>query len=159
MAQLALEAAETEHRVAQVEYQRAKARLDRRTIHSPVDGVVVDVDMSRGEYVHEQATVMRIAEIHPLNVEVFVPVRRYGTIAVGTSADVMPEPPIGGTYRAAATVLDLVFDPASRTFGVRLELPNPDYVLPAGLRCTVRFPKSTGTKEKADADLDLSLTE
>jgi len=158
LAQLALEAAETEHSVAQVEYQRAKARLDRRTIHSPVDGAVVDVDMSPGEYVHEQATLMRIAEIHPLNVEVFVPVRRYGTIGAGTSAEVMPEPPIGGTYQAAVTVVDHVFDPASRTFGVRLELPNQDYALPAGLRCTVRFPKSTQTKEKADADLDLSLT-
>ena len=32
-----------------------------------------------------------------------------------------------------------VIDPASNTFGVRLELPNPDYRLPSGLKCTVRF--------------------
>ena len=30
---------------------------------------------------------------------------------------------------------------ASGTFGVRLELPNPDFKLPAGLKCTVRFTK------------------
>ena len=32
-----------------------------------------------------------------------------------------------------------MIDPASNTFGVRLELPNPDYRLPSGLKCTVRF--------------------
>jgi hypothetical protein len=37
------------------------------------------------------------------------------------------------------TVVDRVFDAASSTFGVRLELPNPDYSLPAGLRCRIRF--------------------
>jgi hypothetical protein len=38
-------------------------------------------------------------------------------------------------------VVDPVIDAASGTFGVRLELPNSDYRLPAGLRCKVRFPR------------------
>jgi hypothetical protein len=37
------------------------------------------------------------------------------------------------------TVVDRVVDAASSTFGVRLELANPDYRLPAGLKCRVRF--------------------
>jgi membrane fusion protein (multidrug efflux system) len=40
----------------------------------------------------------------------------------------------------AVTVVDKVFDAASATIGVRLELPNPDYSLPARLKCQVRFP-------------------
>ena len=36
---------------------------------------------------------------------------------------------------------DRVVDAASGTFGVRLELPNPGYRLPAGLKCKVRFPR------------------
>jgi hypothetical protein len=32
-----------------------------------------------------------------------------------------------------------VVDAASGTLGVRLELPNPGYRLPAGLKCKVRF--------------------
>jgi hypothetical protein len=32
-----------------------------------------------------------------------------------------------------------VFDTASSTFVVRLDLPNPSYALPAGLRCRIRF--------------------
>jgi len=154
LADLALEAANTQHRLNEVEYQRARAHLDRRSIRSPVDGVIVDVMLSPGEYVHEQAPLMSIAEIDPLNVEVFIPVVKYGTISTGMIAEVRPEEPIGGSYPARVTVVDNVFDPASRTFGVRLELPNPDHTLPAGLRCTVQFQQDG--EPRIDRDLDLS---
>jgi hypothetical protein len=36
--------------------------------------------------------------------------------------------------------VDRVVDAASGTFGVRLQLPNPGYRLPAGLKCEIRFP-------------------
>jgi len=85
------------------------------------------------------ASVMTIAEIDPLNVEVFVPVESYGEIIAGTEATVRPEAPVGGSYRAVVAVSDKVFDAASRTFGVRLVLQNPDFELPAGTRCTVKF--------------------
>jgi RND family efflux transporter MFP subunit len=157
LAALTLESTEMEKRMAAVEYQRAQARLDRRSIRSPVDGVVVEVTMLPGEYVHEQTPLMTIAEIDPLYIECFVPVLRYGTVSPGMLAEVKPEPPVGGTYSAQVTVVDSVFDPASRTFGVLLELPNPDYMLPAGLRCSVRFVNTASTKP--DGDLERSVTE
>ena len=46
---------------------------------------------------------------------------------------------VGGEYEAVVKVVDNVFDPASRTFGVRLNLDNSDYSLPAGLRCQLKF--------------------
>ncbi|HSS66370.1 MAG TPA: efflux RND transporter periplasmic adaptor subunit, partial [Gammaproteobacteria bacterium] len=159
LAQLSLEKAELEHQIAQVEHSRAKALLDRYQIRSPVDGVVVEVTMFPGEYAYEQAAVMTIAEIDPLNVEVFVPVDRYGTIAVDMTAQVRPREPVGGNYRARVSIVDRVFDAASGTFGVRLELPNPDYALPAGLRCRVQFQgaAASGERQPADADLNLSV--
>jgi RND family efflux transporter MFP subunit len=140
LASLTVEAATAENKIAQVEYQRAQENLRRRTILSPLDAVVVDVALSPGEYVHEQAPLMTLASVDPLYVEVFVPVSHFGKITKGMRAEVVPEEPVGGSYMAEVTVVDQVFDPASRTFGVRLQLPNPDYRLPAGLRCKVRFP-------------------
>ena len=52
---------------------------------------------------------------------------------------VLPEAPVGGSYTATVTVVDRVFEAASGTVGVRLELPNPDLRLPAGIHCRVRF--------------------
>jgi len=54
-------------------------------------------------------------------------------------AEVYPEDPVGGRYDATVDVVDRVFDAASGTIGVRLNLRNPDYALPAGLKCQVRF--------------------
>lgn len=139
LAELAMDSARLERRMAMIERDRAQAQLDRRTIKSPVDGVVVDVVMSPGEYVHEQSTLMALAALDPLYVQVYMPVARFGEVEVGSTAIVQPEAPIGGEYPATVTVVDRVFDAASRTFGVRLELPNPDFALPGGARCTVVF--------------------
>ena len=83
---------------------------------------------------------MKLAQLDPLRVEVFAPVTLLGKITVGMEAQVFPEKPVGGTYKATVTVADKVVDAASGTFGVRLELPNKDYVVPAGLKCRVNFP-------------------
>jgi membrane fusion protein (multidrug efflux system) len=136
---LALAKAELEHQMAQVDLEQARARFDRHSIRSPIDGVVSGVTIRPGEYVYEQTPLMTITQIDPLYVKVFVPVRHYRQVLVGTSAEVVPEEPIGGVYKAKVTVVDRVFDTASSTFGVRLELPNPGYALPAGMRCRIRF--------------------
>ena len=62
-------------------------------------------------------------------------------MAVGMQAEVMPEAPVSGVYTARVKVVDPVIGAASGTLGVRLELPNADYRLPAGLKCKVRFPR------------------
>jgi RND family efflux transporter MFP subunit len=139
LAEFALAKAELDHKMAQIDMMQAQTRLDRRSIRSPVDGVIADVTIRPGEYVYEQTPLMTIAEIDPLYVKVFPPVRHYRQIRVGTNAEVVPEDPIGGRYKAQVTVVDRVFDTASSTFGVRLELPNPNYSLPAGMRCRIRF--------------------
>jgi plasmid stabilization system protein ParE len=46
----------------------------------------------------------------------------------------------GRRYTARVIVVDRVVDVASSTFGVRLELPNRDYRLPAGLKCRINLP-------------------
>lgn len=140
LADIQLERAIVEHEISQIEYRQTANLLDRRSIRSPVDGVIVDITMAPGEFVHEQAMIMTIAELDPLYVEMFLPVTTYGSIEAGMMARVEPEAPIGGVYDAAVAVVDNVFDAASRTYRVRLLLPNQDYAIPAGLRCTVTFP-------------------
>jgi membrane fusion protein (multidrug efflux system) len=114
------------------------AKLEMKIIRSPVDGVVVKIDLSAGEYVGEKQ-IMTIAQIDPLNVEVVVPVSEYGTIKKGMLAEVRPESPVGGVYTGKVTIVDRVVNAASGSFGVRVELRNPNLAIPSGLRCNVRF--------------------
>ena len=140
VAEAELREAESNVRLAQLDVARSAALLKLRTIRSPIDGVVVERTLGPGEYAFDQAHMLTVAQIDPLIVEVFVPLKEFGKIQVGMPAEVIPEQPVGGIYRATVTVVDKVFDAASATIGVRLELPNHDYSLPAGLKCQVRFP-------------------
>ena len=72
-------------------------------------------------------------------VEVIVPVSVFGKIRVGQKAIIQPESPMVGNYPAEVAIVDRVADAASGTFRVALDLPNPDYSLPSGLKCMVQF--------------------
>lgn len=129
---------ETELRVSELQLQEAKEKLELRTIRCTVEGVVVERLRSPGDYVGEDP-ILKIARINPLYVEVVVPAEKFGTIRKGMVATVKPEIPISGKFVAHVIIVDMVIDAASGTFGVRLVMPNPDYRLPAGLKCKVIF--------------------
>lgn len=126
------------HRLRQLELRKAEQVLNQKTVTSPISGVVVQRLRAPGEYVEDQP-ILQIAQLHPLKVEAIVPMALFGQIRPGMQGEVMPETVSNGAYRATVTVVDRMGNAASGTFGVRLELPNPDYVLPAGQRCGVRF--------------------
>ena len=138
LAELALNEALEAKRLAELEYKRSVEVVKRMSIRSPVNGVVVERYLHQGEYI-EDKPVMKLAQIDPLHVEVIMPVSTLGSVKVGMQAQVKPEAPVGGVYKAKVTIVDKVVDAASGTFGVRLELPNPDYKLPPGLKCKVLF--------------------
>jgi membrane fusion protein (multidrug efflux system) len=130
---------ETESRLLKLAIKEVEERLKLRTLSSPIDGVVVKRHLTAGEYVQEEP-ILALAQLHPLQVEVIVPVRLYGKIRAGTSARIEWEGGLSSPRQATVTVVDPVVDAASGTIGVRLEIPNPDYKLPAGTQCSVTFP-------------------
>jgi RND family efflux transporter MFP subunit len=143
MAEQDLRIAELNAQVAQLEVNQSRAVVELRVLRAPFDGIVTEVLLHPGEYRNDQSPILTLAQVDPLRVEVFVPTRFYDQIRNEASAVIEPEAPIGGTYTATVTVVDRVLDAASGTFGVRLKMPNPEHLLPAGLRCKVRFPVTT----------------
>jgi len=139
VAEQQLKEAELNREVAYLEIRRAEEVLKQRTLRSPIDGVVVERLLVPGEYRNEQSPILTLAQIDPLWVEVYVSTSYYGQIRTGSKAEIRPEQPVGGVYTAVVTVVDRVLDAASGTFGVRLALPNPDLLLPAGIACKVLF--------------------
>lgn len=134
-----LKQARMNQRLAKLEHKRSIALLERRRITSPIDGVVVERLLYKGEYVHQEAHIVTIAQIDPLHVEAFIPTKYFFLVKKGMKASVKPKGPVRGRLAATVIVVDQVFDAASGTFGVRLRLPNPKNKMPAGLRCEVTF--------------------
>lgn len=147
-----LREARDNRRVAQLEHLRAIEVLRQRVLVSPINGIVVERLMHPGE-VSElgRKPILKLAEVGTLNVEVILPTEAYRQVAKGDTVTVRPQAPIGGEFSARVAVVDRVLDAASGTFGVRLELPNEDRKLPAGLRCRADFEKVTtkGTSRAA----------
>jgi RND family efflux transporter MFP subunit len=126
--------------ITKLELKQALAVLEKRTIRSTVEGVVVERFLSPGERVDDQP-ILKLAQLNPLNVEVIAPVSLWGSIEEGMRAEVRPESPVEGVYTGHVKIVDNVIDASSGTFGIRVELSNPNYALPSGLKCQVRFLK------------------
>ena len=138
MAKARLQKAKENRELARLDLERARAMLNQRTIKSPISGIVVSRFVSPGEFVEGQP-LLRVAQMNPLRVEVILPGEMFDKIKPGMKADVIPDLASNNRYSSTVAIVDRVIDPASGTFGVRLELPNPDYRLPSGLKCKVRF--------------------
>lgn len=137
---IAVRRGEMDQRTAELEAARTEATLALRLIRSPFDGVVTEIKLMPGEFIHEQATIMSLAQIDPLNVDLVVQAEHYGMVRTGMTADLTLAAPINRTVAATVDAIDPVIDAASDTFRVRLTLPNPGNTIPAGVRCTVRLP-------------------
>lgn len=134
-----LQAARLDLEIAKLEAERAAAILERKVLRTPISGVVVERLLSAGEYQAGETKIATIAKVDVLHVEAIAPIDYYNRLSVGDFVTIRPEQPVGGAYKARITVIDQVLDAATGTFGFRMELPNKDNILPAGLRCTVDF--------------------
>jgi RND family efflux transporter MFP subunit len=151
VAQADLMDAEENQQLARLDYQHQVDLLNLRTLRSPFDGVVMDRMLNPGDltqYGTETKPILKIAQIDPLRVEVVLPLDYYRKLKVGMTGDVVPER-LGGRYPARVKVIDKVFDAASGTFGVRLELPNHSHAIPGGIRCQVDFPELPAPERRA----------
>lgn len=126
--------------IARLEAVRARAALQRRKIVSPIDGAITEKYKSVGEYVADEP-VFQIAKLDPLRIEVVVPLDYLNTIKSGMTASIqlMVEGFENRDYQAEVRRIDPVADAASGTYGVWLELPNPDLTIPSGVRCQIGF--------------------
>lgn len=134
-----LQQAQDRKRQADLEYKRAQADLQKRTIVSPISGIVVERFKQPGEHIDFEP-VLKIAHLDPLKVEVYAPSSLFGSIKEGMKANVVPD--FGGNSKALSAdviLVDQVIDGPSNTFGIRLSIPNPDNKIPSGLKCKVSF--------------------
>jgi membrane fusion protein, multidrug efflux system len=137
---IAIRKAESDLEVAKLESARSDAQLNLKIIRSPVNGIVTELKLAPGEFIYEQTPIMTVAEMDPLTVDLVVPSERLRSVKLGMIGQLHLLAPVDRTFPAQVDAIDQVIDPASDTFRIRLALPNPGYVIPAGIRCSVKLP-------------------
>lgn len=156
-AKLELRRARQSRKRAEHELVRAIEVLNRRTIRSPIDGIVIERVASPGEGISEEEVILKLAQIDPLNVELIVPAVEFGRLRTGMRLAVRLGQPVNDVYNAEVVIVDPVIDASSETFGVRALLPNPDLRLPAGLACAAEI--IAGDDQPAAAGLNTTAVD
>lgn len=149
----AINQANEQHRIRELELERAKALLEQRTVRSPVTGVVQRNLKYIGEYVDEEP-IVRIVSLDPLYVETMVPIQHFGQIKPGMLAEVYPELDAQNPRQAKVIAIDPVGDVGSSAFGVQLEMANAGNTLPGGIKCDLKFTEAYVADNDAEVSPD-----
>ena len=148
-ARLAVERSKASVSLAGQERETAKARIasldariDLKTLKSPIKGYVQALEAGEGEVggIDQQQHAMVVVQNDPLKVDVNIPVREVRRLKVGQTLQVRYTDEDNAPWQNATVKVMLpVADRGSQTRGIELELPNPNNK-PAGLRVEVKLP-------------------
>jgi RND family efflux transporter MFP subunit len=139
LAKIGLQQALTDQQVREKELALAEAELERKTLTSPVDGLILEISRKQGEYAERNDPVLKLGVLDPLRIRAFPDVAFYGKLSSDDLVKVRPYAPFEGDLEAKIIHVSPLVDPASRTFLIEAQLPNPGNRLPAGHRCLIDF--------------------
>ena len=110
------------------EVGRLRLLIEKSQVHSPFEGVVERRHVEVGQWIKQGDPVAEIVQLHPLFVRVYVPEAVISKIKVGDPATVTFDA-LGGDAAAVTGKIEQILpnaDASSRTFPVKILLPNPD---------------------------------
>ncbi|NMG64979.1 efflux RND transporter periplasmic adaptor subunit [Azoarcus indigens] len=134
-----LQAAEARLRQARAEAATANNQAGYTTLEADADGVITSVTAEAGQVVAAGQAVMRLARPGEREVEIYLPESRVGGVAPGAEVEVRswisPERRYAGTVREVAPAADA----ATRTYALRVSVPQADDALKLGSTASVAF--------------------
>ncbi len=137
----AVETAEVDANAADLAVREAQLNLDRRTIRSPIEGLVGIVTANVGDFVTNQSPIVTIDDRSRIIIEFFVPERFATAIKIGAPISAVSVARPGEQFSGEVSAIDNRVDVTSRTLQVRAEIANDDDQLRAGMafKVSMRF--------------------
>ena len=149
-----LEAAQAQNDLANAQFEQAKARLEElkitlqnTIIASPVDGFVSKRFSDPGAFVGPNSPVVAVVDIRTERMVANLVEKDMKRVPAGTSAAVEVDAFPGEKFAGRVSRVAPVFDPATRTAEMEIEIPNSSYRLKPGMYSRV----SLTVDSKADA--------
>lgn len=143
VAQAAVRQAEAQVRVLQVQ-------LDKATLRSPLDGVVLHQDLRPGEVAAPAATILTLADLSEVTLQVYVPENRIGQVRLGQAVRVTVDSFPGRAF--SGSVMRIGDEPEytprnvataegrlNTFYIVEIRLPNPEGLLKPGMPADAAF--------------------
>ncbi len=138
--------------LAQAQFQQASSRLDElkitlanTSILSPVDGFVSKRALDPGAFVGTNSPVASVVDIRSVRLVANLVEKDARRVSAGTPAVVEVDAYPGEQFRGSVSRVAPVFDPATRTAEMEIEVPNPGYRLKPGMYARVNLTVGTRT--------------
>lgn len=118
---------------AEAEVERARRRLEDRTITAPFAGTVGLTNYDVGARVIEGQVLTRLDDLSQVEVEFSLPETVFAQVRPGQRLIASSAAFAGRVFGGTVDVVDSRIDPVSRAFRTRALIPNSDSTLPAGM--------------------------
>ncbi|MEY4510652.1 MAG: hypothetical protein RLZZ450_2774 [Pseudomonadota bacterium] len=120
-AEASIVAAQAESRAAVAQVQLARVTLGRMTVVSPIDGTVLDKPKDIGETVDSQSSLLELADLKSLVVEIDVPESRLSLIKVGGPCEIALDAFAGKRFRGKVREIGKRINRSKATLSVKVE--------------------------------------
>lgn len=137
------EAAVAQSRAASAQLHEAQKRLGDTRLTAPIAGYVGMRRIDVGDSVGAGTPVMSVLDLNPVKVRVAVPESEIGDVKEGARAVVTIPSLEGRPFEGKVDTVGVAADAASRTYTVKIAVPNPDRLLRAGMVAEARIYGST----------------
>ena len=126
---------------AQAALKRAEIAMSDIRITAPFEGVIEALPVEIGDFLNEGGVCARIVDSDPILLIGQVPERDIGGFKIGGAG--RAHLVTGETVEGVISFVAATAEPATRTFRIELETPNPDGVLRDGITADIRIATAT----------------
>jgi RND family efflux transporter MFP subunit len=132
-------AAVAQANAADAQASEAQKGLDDTRLVAPISGNIGMRKVDPGQTVAAGTPVFSIIQLNPVKVRVGVPEAEIAKVRQGAPAEVTA-PSLGGrSFKGKVAIIGVASEPTSRTYTVRILVPNPGPVLLAGMIAEARI--------------------
>lgn len=133
------ETATAQAHAAEAQATEERKRLSDTRLVAPISGSIAMRKVDPGQTVAPGMPVFTIVELNPVKVRVGVPEAEIGKVHQGATAEILA-PSLGGrSFTGKVAIIGVAAEPASRTYTVKVLVPNPGPVLLAGMVAEARI--------------------
>jgi RND family efflux transporter MFP subunit len=132
--------------LAKAQLAQTEARLDElkitlsnTTVVSPVDGFVGRRNLDQGAFAGANTVILQVVDIATVRMVANLVEKDFRRITQGVEAEVEVDAFPGETFSGVVSRVAPIFDAATRTASMEIEVPNPGYRLKPGMYARVRL--------------------
>lgn len=131
--QAELDAARAEYERAQAAIESTRATIDKKRIEAPFDGTIGIRKVDLGQYLAPGSEIATLQALDPMYLDFELPQATFDRVATGQAVSLSLDAYPDRRFEGKVTAVDPQVDEATRSYGVRATLDNPDGKLQPGM--------------------------